>query len=178
MATDRQHIALKAPRHSIGVELGVANGGLTKRFLDLAHFSHFYAIDKWDDAGHSIHEYNQVVDRLGGRADLSIIRTEAQSWLASVPDGLLGFIYIDCYAHTGQDNGSILSAAWPKLAEGGLFAGDDYDRRVWKLTFNAVNRFAESVGKCVNVYDDHLRGDVSGRKLSQYDKSPSWWFNK
>lgn len=175
MENDRQHIALLSPPGCAGAELGVASGGLTRRFMDLGHFGHFYAVDKWDDSGHNAHEYRHVVQTIGGLSGLSIVQMDAKSWLALQKDDSLGFVYIDCYAHTGQDNGSILEAAWPKLAEGGLFSGDDYDQKKWKLNYNAVNNFAESVGKRVNVYDNHLRPDAH---RSQYDLSPSWWFIK
>lgn len=175
MGSDRQHLALRAQAGSTGCELGVANGSLTQRFLDLAHFSEFHAVDKWDDH-HSVHEYHHVKAKLKDYKELTIWRQEAKQWLKTIPDGSLGFVYIDCYAHTGQEEGSILTAAWPKLAGGGLFAGDDYDEKLWPRTSIAVNRFAESVGRSVNVYDDHLQD--RNIKRSQYDNSPSWYFYK
>ena len=170
---DRQHIALKAPQGSTGCELGVASGGLTKRFLDLGHFSEFHAVDKWDDA-HNEQEYLRVVKYLKGYEELTIWRLDAISWLQTIPDGSLGFIYVDCYAHTGQDDGSILEAAWPKLMPGGLFSGDDYDRKQWPRTFERVNEFGAKCGKSVSVYDEHLTNP--NLKPSQYDRSPSWYF--
>lgn len=175
MERDRQHIALKAPAGSTGCELGVASGGLTVRFLDLGHFVEFHAVDKWDDAGHNIHEYDGVVDRLKDYEELTIWRQPAITWLEQIPDQSLGFVYIDCYAHTGQDEGSILQAAWPKLQVGGLFSGDDYDHVRWKQTVRVVNRFAKSVGRHVHVYDDHLKSGAAG---SQYDQSASWYWYK
>ncbi len=51
------------------------------------------------------------------------------------------FIYIDGYAHTGQDNGTILKDWWPKLKSGGMFAGHDYCKQFPK-TIEEVNKFA------------------------------------
>lgn len=175
MYSDRQHIALKAPQGSTGCELGVASGGLTKRFLDLGHFSEFHAVDKWDDA-HNEQEYLRTVEYLKDFPEVMIWRLEAKEWLKTIPDGSLGFVYIDCYAHTGQDNGSIIKAAWPKLAIGGLFSGDDYDARKWPKTVRAVDDFAASQRRRVHVYDDHLNNRELAR--SQYDNSPSWYFHK
>ena len=174
MESDRQHIALEAPAGSTGCELGVARGGLTKRFLDLGHFSEFHAVDKWDDA-HNLQEYEHVCEYLKDYEELTIWRLPATTWLKTIPDGSLGFVYIDCYAHTGQDNGEILKAAWPKLADGGLFSGDDYDKRKWPKTVSAVDRFAAEQRRNIRVYDKHLRSNVD---RSQYDNSPGWFFNK
>ena len=146
MERDRQHIALKAPAGSTGCELGVASGGLTVRFLDLGHFVEFHAVDKWDDAGHNIHEYDGVVDRLKDYEELTIWRQPAITWLEQIPDQSLGFVYIDCYAHTGQDEGSILQAAWPKLQVGGLFSGDDYDLFVGNKPFGWLTDSQSQLG--------------------------------
>ena len=174
MENDRQHIALLSRPGCTGVELGVARGDLTRRFLDLGHFSEFHAVDKWNDQ-HSVQEYERVVEKLKDYEELTVWRAEVKQWLKTIPDGSFGFVYIDCYAHTGQDEGLILEAAWPKLAVGGLFSGDDYDKSAWPRTFERVNSFAESVGRHVSVYDDHLSNDMD---QSGFDGSPSWYFSK
>lgn len=173
---DRQHLALRAPQGSVGCELGVARGDLTERFMELEHFSHFHAVDRWSDDAHPEQEYNEVVERLQHHDQLSIHRADVIEWLNQQPDESLGFIYIDCYAHTGQDDGSILHAAWPKLAKGGLFSGDDYNKYRWPKTYEAVNRFAAHVGCPVEVSADHLI--TSGLLRNAYDGSPSWYFFK
>ena len=165
----REEIALLAPYGCVGAELGVANGDLTHRFLDLDHFSEFHAVDKWDDH-HSIHEYHRVIERLADYEELQIWRQPASTWLSSIPDNTFGFIYIDCYAHTGQDDGAILRAAWPKLADGGVFSGDDYDT-AFPLTIRAVDRFAESVGHSVRKY-------TGFRRSQPYDNHDSWFYVK
>lgn len=173
MEIRREAIALLSPKGCAGAELGVAGGSLTKRFLDLGHFSEFHAVDKWDDAGHPKAQYDAVVEKLKDYEELTIWRTTAQQWLQTIPDGSLGFIYVDCYAHTGQDDGEILTLAWPKLAEGGLFSGDDYDRRNWPRTFQRVNEFANRVQRTINVYDNHV-----GHEHGGMDKHAGWYFYK
>lgn len=165
---NREEIALKAPRGCTGAELGVARGVLTKRILDLGHFSEFHAVDRWNDH-HSILEHNHVVETLKDYKELTVWHMDVKEWLKTVPDGSLGFVYIDCYAHTGQEDGAILEAAWPKLAEGGLFSGDDYDE-CWP-TYEVVQRFAESVGRDVSVWDDFPHHNP-------YDNHDSWFFRK
>jgi len=167
---NREDIALFAPQGSVGCELGVASGALTCRFMDLDHFSAFHAVDKWDDH-HDAKEYNATVERLKDYEELTIWRMEAAAFCTQIPDETLGFLYIDCYAHTGQDDGNILRAAWPKLAIGGIFSGDDYDGDTFPLTTRAVDEFAESVGHTVRIWSgfDHH---------GPYDNHNSWFFVK
>lgn len=169
MGINREDIALLSQPGCTGVELGVAAGGLTQRFLDLGHFSEFHAVDKWDDH-HSIHEYYSVIEKLSDYKELTIWRCPVSTWLKTIPDGSLGFVYIDCYAHTGQDDGAILREAWPKLADGGLFSGDDYDGN-FPLTIRAVDGFAKSVERTVELHSGFKR-------VNPYDTCDSWWMRK
>lgn len=166
-----------APEGSIGAEIGVATGQLTQRFMELRHFSSFHAVDKWDDH-HDMQEYESAVRLLEPyESKLVIHRMEAKEWLSQIDDGILGFIYIDCYAKNGQEKGAILDAAWPKLAEGGLFAGDDYETR-YPVTVESVDRFAADHDKKVNVYDRHLNKLMAGECKSVWDRSQSWYIRK
>lgn len=172
----REAIALMSPQGCTGVEIGVATGQLTKRFLDLRHFGLFHAVDKWDDH-HNEDEYNDVVELLSEYDNVTIHRTEAKQWLETVDDESLGFIYIDCYAKNGQEDGRLLSLAWPKLAEGGLFSGDDYSP-VYPITVKAVDNFARERDLRVGVYDKHLNKLMCGEIKSDWDRSPSWYVRK
>ena len=177
----RHEIALLAPKGSIGVELGVDTGQLSERFLNLHHFSSFHCVDRWDPENdewdttgvHSRQQYLDCTQRLMKYPEARIWRMTAQEFAKLVPDEMFGFIYIDCYAHTGQDDGEILRVMWPKLAPGGVFAGDDYSVRKWPLTVTAVNVFAAEIGKKVQVRDDfcmHTR--------DWQDSCPTWYWYK
>lgn len=172
-ANGREEVALLSPKGSIGVELGVDTGQLSRRFIELGRFSHFHCVDKWDDHAHSEHQYAVVKERLSIYPEVSVWRCTAQKWLKTIPDESLGFIYIDCYAHTGQDGGSVLSAAWPKLQVGGIFSGDDYDRRMWPKTYSVVNKFAYEVGREINVRDEFCKS-----AKVRMDRHPTWWWRK
>jgi len=169
----RQDIALLAPEGCIGGEFGVDTGQLSARFLDLDYFDSFHCVDKWDDHAHSREQYLAVSKKLMKYPEARVWRMTAQEFASLIPDEMFGFIYIDCYAHTGQDAGGVLEALWPKLASGGVFAGDDYDKRHWPKTFTAVNQFAQRVDKQVNVKDDFCQYAKIGQ-----DKHPTWYFIK
>ena len=172
-SSTRHEIALLAPADSIGLEVGVDTGQLSERFLSLGHFSSFHSVDKWDDQAHSERQYWAVTEKLMSYPRSRVWRMTAQRFATLVPNEMFGFIYIDCYAHTGQDKGAVLKCLWPKLCDGGIFSGDDYDNVRWPLTVGAVNEFASSVGIPVTIIDDFIE---HGRFPA--DRHPSWWIRK
>lgn len=171
-AGSREEIVLLAPKGCIGVELGVATGAFSKSMLELDHLELLHSVDKWDDAGHSKLQYLTAMELLKEYPKSKVWRMTAQAFAETIPDDSLGFIYIDCYAHTGQDNGTVLSAIWPKLKKGGIFSGDDYDKKQWRPTYNVVNAFALKHGYTINV---RAETQISGPRWHKY---PNWWFRK
>jgi len=169
----RHEIALLAPRGSIGLEVGVDTGQLSERFIKLDHFSSFHSVDKWDDQAHSERQYWAVTEKLMNYPRSRVWRMTAQRFASLVPNEMFGFIYIDCYAHTGQNDGEVLDVLWPKLATGGIFSGDDYDNAAWPKTVAAVDRFAAKHRRSINVNDGFIRDGQF-----PMDRHPSWWVRK
>jgi hypothetical protein len=167
----REDIAFEAEKGCRGCEVGVADGQFSERLIKTGVFSEFYSVDKWDDAGHPIRQYEGVVERLSKFPESKIVRSTAQDFARLVPDNYFGFIYIDCYAHTGQDDGEVLECMWPKLKPGGIFAGDDYDFKIWPKTVATVSRFVTERGLSLHVW----AGFVEQHGM---DKHPSWWVRK
>lgn len=135
------------------VELGVAAGAFAERVLDRNRGMRYVGIDKWDDH-HDVAEMEKTatkLSRFGGRAELK--RTPFGIALAEFEDESCDVIYVDGYAHTGQDEGKTLRDWWPKVKSGGVFSGHDYDEK-WPKTVAAVDAFAESVGAAVEVIKD------------------------
>lgn len=170
---ERADIVLLSPKGCLGAELGVASGQLSRRFLELGHLSCLHSVDKWDDQAHSRNQYLEVARRLLPYKESKVWRMTAQEFAQLIPNERLGFIYIDCYAHTGQDGGEVLRVMWPKLQPGGLFSGDDYDERKWPRTYSAVNQFAKSVNRSVQV-----REGFTFTSRNSMDNNPTWFFFK
>lgn len=169
----RHEIALLAPEGCMGLEVGVDTGQFSERLWKTGRFSSLEAVDKWDDRAHSEAQYWAAAKKLMPYQEIRVWRMTAQNFASLSPKGKFGFIYMDCYAHTGQDGGGVLDAMWPLLAEGGIFAGDDYHEKQWPDNFECVNRFAERVGRKISVFDQHCDDD---RPI--YDTYPSWYFSK
>lgn len=112
------------------VELGVASGKFSEQML-LANseIEVLYSIDKWNDH-HNSEEEKKARKRLEKFGDRSIVITGLFSETARrFPHNTFDLIYIDGYAHTGQDNGRTLRQWWHRLKRGGVFAGHDYCSR-------------------------------------------------
>ncbi len=132
--------------HGEGVELGVAAGNYSSTILRESRCTRLWSIDRWSDH-HNTKEYRQSALRLtnegqGRCIPLRISFTEAAPLFA---DRSLQFIYVDGYAHTGQESGETLETWWPKLKPGGVMAGHDYHPE-WPLTIAAVDAFAARHG--------------------------------
>lgn len=148
-----------------GAELGVAKGSFSASLLQRSGLKVLFSIDRWNDH-HDLSEYVGALEKLNKFASRSVvIRStfeEALPHFREQPP--LDFIYVDGYAHTGQEAGKTLEDWWPLLRPGGVFAGHDYHER-WQPTVDAVNAFAEAHG-------------VERITLTGEERFPSWHFMK
>lgn len=150
-------------KYETGVELGVAQGSYSLVLLK-SELRKLYLIDKWDDH-HDAAEMDEVCQTMESYGDrVTLVRGTFSEEVVKFPDGSFDFIYIDGYAHTGQDDGRTLEEWWPKLKQGGMYSGHDYDEADWPLTKAAVDRFAKTVGRRILV--------------TREDKWNSWYFFK
>lgn len=147
----------------VGVELGVAAADYSAALLQHGRLDRLYSVDRWTDH-HDEAEMMRAREALAPFGDRSIIlRATFADAVGRFADESLDFIYIDGYAHTGQEGGRTLADWWPKLKPGGIFAGHDYCRQ-YQPTMDAVDAFAAAHGLTVNVTDE--------------PDLPSWWIVK
>lgn len=146
-----------------GLELGVARGDYSLSLLKKYPNLHILLVDRWSDH-HDEREYQLVLSRFKKFSDRVTI------WRQTFDDALIkateldlhfDFIYIDGYAHTGQEGGKTLRDWYPRLnPKGGLFAGHDYHEK-WRPTMDAVDEFCRSIGRSIGV--------------TASDEFPSWY---
>ena len=129
----------------IGAELGVQTGSFSRHLIQHSSCDKFYSIDKWGgDRGHDGTEYAAAVNNLKDFGKRSkIIRSSFSDALPMFKDGYFDFVYIDGYAHTGQEEGETISSWWRKIKSGGCFAGHDYHPQ-FPLTCKYVDEFVRS----------------------------------
>lgn len=152
----RDDIATILKPGGVGVELGVAAGDFSSRILDRSALSFLYSVDRYTgESGHDINQYRKALKRLNRfRGRNSLLKMSFEEALPLFDDGYFDFIYIDGQAHTGQENGQTLRDWYPKLKSGGVFSGDDYDRK-WPLTVKVVDEFMAKHGLELLVIDCH-----------------------
>lgn len=130
------------------VELGVARGIFSEELLKNST-GFLYSIDSWEGRGHNDREYQSCIERLRPYKDRnSILRMRFDQALSQFEDGFFDLVYIDGYAHEGE-NGAI-NNWWPKVKVGGVYAGHDYSK-TWPLVIKAVDELAEKVNKKVHI---------------------------
>lgn len=156
----RDDIAQVLKIGGVGVELGVAEGRFSEKILKRSPLSFLYSIDMWSgDRGHDVEEYKTALRRLGPhRARNSALRMTFDEALDLFPDDHFDFIYIDGYAHTGEQGGKTFDDWWPKCRPGGVFAGDDYDP-AFPLVVEAVDRFTSGKSLPMFVIDPVEKGE-------------------
>ncbi|BCJ90372.1 hypothetical protein IZ6_11070 [Terrihabitans soli] len=152
----------------VGIELGVARGEFSEALLANAPLKKLWSVDMWaGDRGHDLWEYLGARLRLlkfGGRS--IVLKLRFDEALPRFPDNFFDFIYVDGYAHTGEDEGRTLRDWWPKLKAGGLFAGDDYSPR-WPKVMQEVDVFAAEHDLSLMLIEPQSRAN-------SMSKSPSW----
>jgi hypothetical protein len=101
------------------------------------------------------------------RATYSLLRMRFDQAVDLFPDGYFDFIYVDGYAHTGEEAGQTFRDWWPRLKAGGVFAGDDYDR-AWPDVVQNVDAFLAANGQTGYVIP-YVEPDTA------YCRYPTWF---
>ena len=152
----------------VGIELGVGTGVFSKAICDYTKLSVVYGIDQYSDH-HDEQEMQSMKTLLSKEIKenrYKFLRGKFCDLVNGFSDETFNFIYIDGYAHTGQEQGSTLVEWWPKLKRGGIFSGHDYHPR-YARTVSAVNDFINKHSLKLNIVNEQV-----SRAMSIY---PSWW---
>lgn len=134
----------------IGVELGVAQGVFSSRMVRTGRFAWFFGVDMYADQ-HDTNEYKHALRAVGLFSKYKLLRMSFDEALDLFDDSSLDFVYVDGYAHTGEEGGDTIYKWFRKVKVGGVLAGDDYHREKWPLVVEAVDEFARDAGAEVYV---------------------------
>lgn len=145
-----------------GAEVGT-RFGLFAEQVALYWPGRIICVDLWTDE-----ECFEVAQRILRAKNFHMYRGDSIDIARGLSDGQLDWVYIDAdhsYRSVQQD----LHAWWPKLREGGLFAGHDYAEFRGFGVKRAVDEFAAQVDRKVSVTTkDFWKGQ----------EFPTWWFVK
>lgn len=143
----------RIPSNGIWIELGVAAGTFAQEVCSRRVDVRYLGIDRWSDH-HNENEMRHAYARLSKFPFATLCRNSFEEASKTVPEDSCDAIYVDGYAHTGQDAGRTLDLWWPKVKRGGFLCGHDYDLNKWPNTFKAVNYFAGHRGLSVEVINE------------------------
>lgn len=150
-----------------GIELGVAAGSFSARMVASGKFARFWGVDMYADS-HNTNEYKAALRLVGLEQNYHLLRMTFDQAIDLFPDGYFDFIYVDGYAHTGEEGGRTLLNWYAKLKPGGIMAGDDYDLHSWPLVVWAVHDLVHQLGLHLKITDQ--TGDAT------YNRYRSWFF--
>jgi hypothetical protein len=153
--------------NSIGIELGVAEGVFSTKMVESGAFSHFFAVDMYSDRGHDTAQYKKALKSVGILANYKLLRMTFDDALDLFPNHFFDFVYVDGYAHTGEEEGKTIFNWHKKVKKGGILAGDDYCPQKWPLVTQQVNRFRAQ-------FDFELMLTEKVYKNDPWSKFPSW----
>ena len=151
--------------NNIGIELGVAKGDFSKKMIQTKKFSKFYGVDVYNDI-HDVNEYKYALSNVGIHENYHLLRMTFDDAYDLFEDNYFDFIYIDGYAHTGEEGGETILRWYKKCKVGGVIAGDDYHDD-WPLVKWAVNDFIKQSNLKLFITD---KTEPTG-----FCKYPSWF---
>lgn len=157
----RADLALSVPPGGTMVELGVAAGMFACVLMARNPRARYIGIDRYTDH-HGEREYRAAKDRIKSKGG-KLLRATFSDALRMFTDDFNPLIYVDGYAHTGQEEGRTLRDWWPKVKPGGIFAGHDY-HPTYQATIDAVDAFVAEHGLTLNIIEEK--------------PFPSWWVRK
>jgi hypothetical protein len=161
--TKRAELAHLVPTGGTIIELGVAAGKFAVELLNADPTVQYLGIDRWSDH-HDDREMEEAAAALSifpGRAIL--LRSTFDDAIGDFLPNSVDMIYVDGYAHTGQESGKTLEDWWPIVKDGGIFAGHDYHPK-WQPTITAVDAFVKRHDLKLNIIHEQ--------------PFPSWWVRK
>ena len=164
----RAELAKLIPRDGLVIELGVAAGQFANQMLQANPMIHYVGIDRWSDH-HDADEMLSAINLVSWHTSAVMLRYSFHEALPLIPDGAASMVYVDGYAHTGQEGGQTLRDWWPKVKRGGIFAGHDYDAASYPQTVHAVNCFVRDLLDGGESVDLHIIDEKP---------HPSWWLVK
>ena len=92
---------------NLGIELGVAAGSFSAKMVASGKFARFWGVDMYADS-HNTNEYKAALRLVGLDQNYHLLRMTFDQAIDLFPDGHFDFIYVDGYAHTGEEGGRTL----------------------------------------------------------------------
>jgi len=137
---NRGQMLARLPKGKVAAEIGVWEGGFSRRILEICEPTELHLIDPWlylpefgnTGFGRKKNEfkmeerYHEVVAAFKDDARVKIHRSTSEEALAKLPDNTLDWVYIDGNHNEPYINND-LAACLKKVKNNGIITGDDYN---------------------------------------------------
>lgn len=154
---------------TIGAELGTGATTFCIPILQRNEIDFLYTIDEYKDrSGAFAHAVNTIAIF---DSKVKLIRETFEIAVQQFDDEFFDWIYVDGFAHDGQNDGKTFTQWWPKLKPGGVFGGGGYDMSFWPLLVRKLHSFALAFGRDIYIIDCEPDDPKWGA-------SPSWFMIK
>jgi hypothetical protein len=154
---------------TIGAELGTGATTFCIPILQRDEIDFLYTIDEYNDRSSAFTHAVNTISTFDSKVKL--IRETFEIAAQQFDDKFFDWIYVDGFAHDGQNDGKTFTQWWPKLKPGGVFGGNGYDMLHWPLLIRKLHSFALAVGRDIYVIDCEPDDP-------QWGASPSWFMIK
>lgn len=133
MINTRNEITDLLNENSVGCELGVFEGDFSKILIQSNKFNKLFLVDVFNgkayNFGKKYHDAsvleNQVKNRFKEYSYVEVIKNDSLSFLKSIPDNSLDFIYIDT-VHSYDQTKLELEESYRVIKNNGFVCGHDY----------------------------------------------------
>lgn len=142
----------------VGVEIGCANGDTSAHLLRNLPHLHWTGVDPYVDyidwnsnnLGNQQREYEKLNRKIMQEYPdrTAFLRMTSDEAVTQIPDSSLDFVFIDGL-HTYEQVTIDCQNYYPKVKQGGLFAGHDYT--IIDGVHRAVNEFRDSVDPTIAI---------------------------
>jgi hypothetical protein len=154
---------------SIGAELGTGPANFCIPVLQLNEIDFLYTVDEYNNRPDAFTHAANTIATFESKATL--IRETFETAAGLFDDEFFDWVYVDGFAHDGQNDGKTFFQWWPKVKSGGIFGGNSYDMSLWPLLVKKLHSFALEIKRDIYVIDCPPTDGL-------YGASPSWFMCK
>lgn len=154
--------------YRIGLEIGLAYGNHSDSILSSTQVEKLYGVDPYSNYSEYEHDgmcleqgrMNVLCDlvrqRLSYYGDrFEHLRKRSEECAGSFADSFFDFVYVDGN-HSWEFVKKDIEMWWPKVREGGVLAGHDYNHPNFPYVTYEVDKLAAAHGKQVNYLGAHV----------------------
>lgn len=158
---NRNELTFLLENNSVGCELGVFEGDFSEILINSNKFVKLFLVDTFDGEASNFGKIykdssileKSITSRFNNTNIVDVVKSDSVSFLQSLSDNFLDFVYIDTvhdYKHTMKE----LNEAYRVVKKNGLICGHDYTEKYFPGVVKSVKEFCDLYSLCAHVTTD------------------------